>query len=299
MASWLDAAFTPDSTKVAAEQQAAQNDAVLELFAKTAAAQNVDLTKMSQAQISAEFDAFCTKLAEAEKEEEEEAKRKKREEAAAAEHNEKKAEFAKVAEWQQGGATMADSFTQRLADNGVLELLQKFASGNAIETTGTAAAGEKAKGLFGRAKDSVSGAASAVKGKVGDAARYVASAVKNNPGRAAGIAGGAAALAGGAALAHHHFSHKGGSPEGEKSASAIDQLAFDEVGAIAERFGLPVEDTLSKVAAALQLGDIGESKKVAMVEGLPEAVTVRAFEMLEGARFAVDWDSVAKIVEGQ
>lgn len=74
-----------------------------------------------------------------------------------------------------------------------------------------------------------------------------------------------------------------------KKASAIDELAFKEALKKAAAAGIDPEQAASRINAAVTLELLGESTKVASANDVNTAVEIRSLEMLEAARYPVEW----------
>jgi hypothetical protein len=252
------------------EQESLSKTAQLELFAKLAAEENIDLSTLTPEQVNALFVETFSKAAEEsgaeekkeekqeEKKDEHEAKEspaeEKVEEKAKAEYFGKKEAQAKLAEADLMGRVMAHSFVQEL---GLIDQAKEAQAKEAGAMQHIAGAADKAKGFLGTTK-----------GKA-----------------IAGAAAGTAAAGTGLAL---HLAKKKGE---EKSASAIDALAGKRAVELAKEAGFDPEEASARVNAVLTLG-AGESTKVAHTTDFETGVAVRGLELLEAAGYPVNWEEV-------
>lgn len=290
MNTWLAEMFgTAPAAPAASTGQ--EKTAQLELFAKLAADEGIDLTTLSPQQVDALYrETFGKQAEEGESEESEE--EEKVEEAAKEEHEEKKAQVAKLAEAELMGQVMAHSFVRELND------IEK----NAAMPAGLSSALARGRGALGSAGKRIGEAASEGKRRVGAAAGAVrartgaaAGAVKEK-GRAgleyakthkkqlAGAAGGAALLTGGGAAAGYAAGRK-------KEASAFELLAAQNAIKVAAAAGYDEDQALKLVESVYNLG-LEESEKVAYVEDTSNAIHVRSLEYLEQAGYPVNWEEV-------
>ncbi len=239
--------------------------ASLELFAKTAAAEGIDLSQLTSEQQQSLYSQFISKLAEDDNGDEKKDEKKKddddddKDEKKEEEKKEAAArqELAQVQEWQQKvaeadflGRTMAHAFWNESGN------IEKVA-----EEAGKPSLKDRLKGV---------GAAAAEKGKSAVHAadpRNVAAGLKAKFGK---------------------------KDDGEKSASAFEQVAAEHAVKIAQQAGLNVDEVVEKVSAVLVLGGPNQEKtKVAqVVDNYEAAVNVRGLEYLEAAGYPVDWSKV-------
>lgn len=271
--------------------------AQMELFEKLAAAENIDLEKLSEEQVAhlwnATFDKTASEETEEKKKEEKakesggdaaEAMAEKKEEAKK-EHEEKKEAMAKIAEAETLGKIMAHSLVAELreiskvaaaAEAAPAEVPVEGAKEAAMPPHLAAALG-KGKELAGKAGKAVAGAAGAAKEHGGKALE----AAKKHKGTAA--AAGAGAAVGGAA---------GYAAGRKKEGSAIDDLALEEAIKLAEAAGWNAEEAAGRVLGVYNLELLGESTKVASAPDADTAVNWRALEFLEAAGYpGVTWES--------
>jgi len=252
----------------------------LELFAKAAAAQGIDLTSLDQGTANALYAEFTQKLAEEgaevpadespaheegestdeEKEEQEkgddedkgESSEGESSEGSEEEKKEAQAQFRTMQEWQQKvaeadylGRVMAHAFHNEDAQI-------KQASGEIVRHAGDALAtvGKK-KGLSTAAK--------------------------------AGLA------AGGAYAAHRAMKKK---DEGSKEASAFDVQAARHALKIASQAKLNTKEAAARLNALLTLGVPEMNKTASALGNYDQALNVRALELLEAGGYPINWDQV-------
>lgn len=256
----------------------------LELFAKTAAAEGIDLSLLSPEQQTTLFNQFISKLAEDDgkkappfEKKEEKAEEHEKKETPAEEKKEEEAkkeaaareELARVHEWQQKvaeadflGRTMAHSFWAETQE------IQKEAG--TTESIG--------KSL----------------GRLGSAAADEASKHKGKLLAGAGAAGAGAMAAGGTAGYLHGKHLKEKKEEKKKESSAFDAIAAEHAVKIAEAAGWNTEEATTRINAVIALGGPSmEGTKVAQVANDYEAaMNVRGLEFLEAAGYPVDWAQV-------
>jgi len=303
------------------QQEELAKIAHLELFAKAAMAQGIDLSALDDGTRNALYTEFTTKLAEEEDSEEEEEEGEEEEESEGDESKEAAArrEYAAMAEWQEKNA-QADFLGRRMAhafwneyneiskEAGVADVARRGASavgqgGRKLKSIAEQGGG-KLKDLAGRGgkklKD-VSGASDAqeilhanraLKGAGGHpATRHVAeeardAAVGSLKGKAAKGALGAGAVGGAFAAGR---ASKG---ESEKDASAFDHAAANQGLKIASASGWDADEAATRLTAVLTLGT-PESEKVAYAKGnYDDALNIRGLELLESAGYPVDWTQV-------
>lgn len=291
-----------------------EKQAQVELFAKLAAENGIDLDALSQDQIDYLWGETFKTAAEEEKKDE---KDEDKVEEAKKEHEEKKAAAAKLAEADYIGRVMAHAMTDELNKIAAATSLDK-------EAAGTAEMGARARGLAAAAKDKLKSVGGALK-DVATAREFregrqatknlesslgksmaARAAMENAPkgqreefakkllsgygaeakdktlrgaAKTVGLYGGAAAAAGGAAALHHK----------EKKSSALDELAAEMAVVKAASAGWDLGEASERVAAVLTLG-MGDSEKVASVADLESAVEVRSLEFLEAAGYPVTWN---------
>ena len=276
-----------------------EKEAQVELFAKLAADNGIDLEQLSEDQIGYLWNETFNKTAGEDEPKDEKKEHEEKVEKAKEEHEEKKAAVAKLAEADFLGRYMAHAMTDEI---------KKIAED---KTAGTADL-RKAKGVFGRAGQLLSGTRKkelsenlttlkgglqhnsgtsanpeaqkklksqlhkVIKGQEGqhkDEARKVLGA------RVGAGAAGAAAVGGGVAAGR----------ASKKEASAIDQLAAELAIEKAASVGWDEEEATERVASVMTLDLLGESEKVAMAQDLETAVDVRSLEYLEAAGYPVTW----------
>lgn len=271
----------------------------LELFAKAAAAQGIDLSQLDDGTRNALYSEFTQKLAEEgapvpedeseeheegesseeEKEEQEEGDDDSEEAGPPEEKKEARAQWAsmrafneKVAEADYVGRVMAHAFHDE--DRKI-----KLAAGT-VPLTGpngtqllVQEGAEKAKGL----------------------AKRVGEHVMANKGRYAAGAGAAAALGGGALLAHQMMKKKDEAPAGggeKKEASAFDVQAARQAVKIASAANWNGQEAAQRLNALLTLGVPAMDKTAQALGDYKQALNVRALELLESSGYPVDWSQV-------
>lgn len=283
-------AYAEESTKIAH----------LELFAKAAAAQRIDLSQLDPSTQEALFQDFTAKLAQEEgegasesesseppaKEEEE----KEEEEGEEGKEAAARREFHNMQEWQEKNA-QADFLGRRMAHAFWDEYneISKVAKGgpqvfqpkhkDTLLGAGKGAPGGTAKKTPEGAK-MVKGLGERVREGAGAAGKHIA----QHKGKYLAGAGAAAAL-GGAAYAAGRASKK-------KEASAFDVKAAEQGLKVACAAGWSEEECIGRLNSLLTLG-VGESEKVAYAGGSYEdALNIRGLELLEEAGYPVDWNQV-------
>jgi len=239
-----------------------------ELFAKVAFANNIDLSKLSDAQCDELFERTMNsektagemppQFAKAKKDgDEDEDDESKKKEMAEKEHAEKKAA---AAMFQQ-----ADSFGRQAA-HAYVDELKKVAA--AVEQQKEAAPALPPKGGMKGVGDRIREAVSAHGGK----------AVSGVGGAAAGYVAGRM--------------HK----DKEKGASAIDELAANRALAIVDEFNkqagagaFNLEEASERIAAVVFTLGLADSTKIASAANVDTAIEIRALEALEAAGYPVQW----------
>lgn len=287
----------------AAEEQT--KIAHLELFAKAAMAQGIDLSQLDQGTREELYSEFTSKLAEEEgmDDEEDEDEEEEEEKDAAA-----RREFAAQAEWQEKNA-QADFLGRRMAHSfwdEYNEISKEARSAGEVLDKGIGAVKTYGRRLSGsdvrkaeKAKDTAIGHARRAKDmsssdkvvqrygkKATDAAGTAADeAKKSRKARliTGGAVGGAGAVGGGIAAL------SGGK---DKEASAFDFEAAEQALKLASASGWDEHEADQRLAAVLTLGP-GESEKIAHAGGdYGDALNIRGLELLETAGYPVDWNQV-------
>ena len=283
--------------------------ASLDLFAKTAAANNIDLSQLSSDQQTELYNEFVTKLAEEggeappeekreEEREEEKAEDKKEEhkeesEGAKEEEKEAQAQFRSMKEWQEKCAE-ADHLGRRMAhafwdESGQIE--KAAAEWRNLGSSSTHALAHRPKEV------DLKGAGKGVLHAVGEhlakhKGKYVAG------GLAAGTAAGVAA-----GVNHLRKLHNGASTDPErdmtaseaakkKEASAFDWQAAKQAVKIAAAANWDTDQAATRLESLLTLGVPSMDKTAAALDNYDSALNVRALELLEGAGYSVDWAQV-------
>lgn len=274
-------------------QEDLEKQAQAELFSKLAAANGIDLEKLSEAQIAHLWnETFSEKTAsEVEEEKKEKAEKEKEsesdvEEKAKEEHEKKKEAAAKLAEADYLGRFMAHTMVAEL---------KKLAAAPEGETEKEAAMPEALR----RGLDAVGRggrrAVSAVSNHMERTGKGITNAVSGgaagNMHKGMAKAIGAAAHVGGAAAvgAAGYGAKKLHDKSKEKKSSALDQLAAEQAVIKAAEAGFDPEQAGELISAVLTLG-LSETEKVAMVQDFAAAVDVRSLEFLEAAGYPVTWN---------
>jgi hypothetical protein len=277
--------------------EAQEKTAELELFAKLAADNGIDLSRLTAAQVHSLYAETFGKVAEEGSEEEgdDDSGEEDKKEQAVAEHEEKKESAAKLAEADLMGRVMAHALVSELGQ------IEKSAAMPAFLQKGMAAVGNAA-GKSHSAEQAVSGrVGKALAGKklpkgvgiggIGTATSEGKELVHNRNvslGRKAlGSAAGSTALVGGATYA---ATRKKKSDE-QKESSAFETLAAENAIKVAAAAGYDADEALQRVNAVYILG-LGESEKVGHIERTDDALHVRALEYLESAGYPVNWQEV-------
>lgn len=281
-------ALSEEQTKVAS----------LELFAKTAAAEGIDLSLLPPEDQNTLYSQFVEKLAQEDEESEDEGngngkpppeKKDDEEDKEAA----ARAELAQTQDWQQKvaeadflGRQMAHAFWSESRE------IEKEAAG-IKDTAGKAL--QAVKGVGGKAGERVGAAAESVGGKIrkavgkGGSAHPLDAASEAKKSRRLGYAamgaGAGAAAAGGAAAA------KGGK---EKKGSALDEIAAEQAVKIAAEAGWDTDEAVDRLKAVITLGgpNIENTKVAHVADDYDASVNVRGLEFLEAAGYPVDWEQV-------
>lgn len=255
-----------------ASDESFEKEAQVELFAKLAAQNGIDLEQLSEGQISELWDAtFSKEAAEEEKEEEKDEKV----EAAKAEHDKKKEAAAKIAEAEYLGQVMAQSL--------ISELNKEAGMKDSLKNLGEYAKGkaDKAGKAVGKHLESVGKKTTALVARTGGAEAAMDPRTARRIG--AGAYGAGAAAAGGAGYGAKKLMDK------EKKSSALDELAFESAVEKAASAGWDADEASDRIGAVLTLG-VEESVKVAYAQDLGSAVDVRSLELLEAAGYPVTWN---------
>jgi len=255
----------------ASAQDGNEKTAQVELFAKLAAAEGIDLNAMSDGQVEQLFNATFDKTASDDEESD-----------AAAELEEKQSASAKFAEADYMGRVMAHSYVQEM---------RKIAEESGLDKE----AGPVWEGVKGHGRAATNQAAALVahvRGKGTHLGLRKATEAVKSKGRAVGAhlqehrgkyLGGVAAAgtAGGAA---------GGYAAGKKKkASAIDNLAAPLAVEKAAAAGWNLEQAAELVSELVLSGASDANSKVAAAANVNQAVEIRASELLEQAGYPVDW----------
>jgi len=291
---------TMNSGSPAQPSEDLEKQAQVELFAKLAAENNIDLESLSEAQVATlwnDFQKQASAQAPAEKtaEEAEKEEKEKKMEEAKKEHEEKKEAAAKVAEADFLGRVMAHSYVDELKKIAAAQAQPAEAPAAEAPVTETkeaampehlrkALAGAKGVGkavgshMESTGKKIVEKATGSAKGSAGHMNPTHAKAVGG-----AAHAAGAAAVAGGAARVAE-------GKKKEKKASALDELACSSALQKCAAAGYDLDETAQRLAAVLELPAV-ENSKVASVQDLATAIDVRSLELLEMAGYPVTWNN--------
>jgi hypothetical protein len=272
--------------------EAQEKVAELELFAKLAADNGIDLTTLEPEQVSALYAETFGKVA-AEDEDDEDEEEEEAEDKAKAEHEAAKEGAAKFAEADIMGRTMAHAFVNELDEIDGTKTAgrasQAYRKGKAGAKKLYGAAKRQAKkGLRAEARTSgrIGGALMSGASKAGKKVGLLKKNIKQTAGRRKAVgraALGAGALgAGGAAY--------GASRMGKES-SALDYLAAEEAVKIAAADGWDTDECIDLLNQVLEAGP-EESEKIAYVEDTADAIQVRGLELLDECGYDVDWDQV-------
>ena len=278
-------------------------DELLDAFCKQAAAEDINLNQLSDAQVEQLFGVYVSKIAEEEKKDDDK------------DEEEKKAyAYAEFAQMKEAQAKMAEAdFIGRQIAHACVDELRKIASDDGEKVAGepgrtVAAVGKKLKSL---GSDLASGAKDATKGvrkqvsdgaddlgrstrksvgaeDFGDKARAAYNKAKDWAGshkRELAIGGGtAAAGAAAGALAARR----------DKKSSAFDEEAAIYGLKLAHVNGFNAEAVGERLDALFTLGaqsDI-ENSKVASAQSYEQGLHLRGLELLEQIGIPIDWNSL-------
>jgi len=302
--------------------------AQVELFAKMAAAEGIDLNQLTDAQVETLYNNTFSKEASDDKDEDDKDGGEKKEKAKE-EHEEKKAQQEKLGEADFLGRVMAHAYVQELnkiaeaTDDGSTKealslpkgshLKQMYHSGkkSVKKSVGDAAdyvsehasAGAKRyKELLSGSKRDTHAARSAQANKISDnlSGDSMSSRVNKALAKDKGTREGAAAAEEGkkvfrtrAATGAAGAAAAGGAGYAatrDKKASAIDELAAELAIEKAAAAGWDGEEAGERVAAVMILGPSEDGSKVAMASDVDGAIDIRSSEILEQAGYPVNWD---------
>ena len=294
MSDLVSAYFTNDTADQDLEKQAQ-----VELFAKLAASNGIDLNQVSEDQLSYLWDeTFKTaeadepaepvsedveKMAEAEYlalvEEAEEAEKLAD---AQAEFEFRKEAATKIAEADYLGRRMAHALTDELAKIAADEAAAREAPAMTAEDEAEA----KLAGALGRLRGMLPGSAAR---KAAKSKEELMSTLK-----AVGGLGAAAAVGATGAKLHSRSQDRKRSlaeaaSEAEKTSAALDHIAAEVAVIKAAEAGWDPEDVSMRVSAVLTLG-VTESEKVASAQSFEQAVDIRSLELLTMAGYDVNWN---------
>lgn len=224
--------------------------AQVELFVKVATEQGIDIKNMPDDQVERLFSKFIDNTKTAADESDDE---KKKKDEAAKELEEKKAEAAEFAKYDYFGRQMAHAYVDELkkiaSDAKEKDKVAEFPNGFPFKK-GKDEGKEEAKGKDDE-KD---------KGKDDKGEEKKSSARLVPP-----------------------------TDSKSKKASAIDELAYAVALKKVAAAGWDADDAARRINAAATLNLIGESTKIASAPNLDMAVELRALELLEAARYPVEW----------
>lgn len=300
----------------------------LSLFAQAAAAQNIELEKMAEADREELFQAFTEKLAEESDDDEDEEKDEESDDSSDDDDDSEKdaaarAEFAAANEWQeknaqadflgrrmahsfwdeyneiQKEAKQSDSLARRIGKaSGVSEIMtgrKLKSSAKTRDAARDAAANVSAGNVPAKRGETRKANAflsrttdQSAKAAKGDA--LIDAGKKKLKGHAVkGAKGlGVAAGVGGAAYA----GSKAAQNKEASAGSAFDLEAGEVAIKIASDAGWDTEEVTDRLNAVLTLGP-AESEKVAHANGSYEdGLAIRGLELLEAAQYPVNWDEV-------
>lgn len=252
-----------------------EKQAQIELFAKLADANGIDLDQLSQDQISYLWDETFNKTASDNDEDEEE----KKIEAAKKEHEAKKEAAAKVAEAVYLGEVMANSMTAQLQKNAGVKATFNTAVAHgkrALKSGGEHLDRVGKKVMMIGADDDVKALAKQTAG------------IKGQRAAGAAVYGTGLTAAGGATVVGKKLYDRSQEKGKHKKSSALDDLAGEQAVIKAAEAGWDPEEAGQRVGALLTLG-VDESEKVASAQDLETAVDVRSLELLELAGYPVTW----------
>lgn len=270
--------FGTGGTEPQASAEDAEKVAQAEFFAKTAAANGVNLEQLNEAQIEWLWNrTFSKEAADGGPPPKPEGKdgddKKKREEEARKEHEEKKASQERFDQATYFGKTAAHAY--------VAEMKNIIAAGG-LEFMKEAGKLDRAVGAVGK---HLEGTGKKIVNKI-EGGSGAANAMSPRTAKAIGAgahAAGAAAAAGGAAAAH-----KALKKEGSASPSAFEitaaELALSKIAAA----NFDQEQAIARLNAVLTLG-LGESEKVASIATYEDALERRSLEYAEAAGYPVEW----------
>jgi len=268
-----------------------EKQAQVELFAKLASDNGIDLNELNDDQVQGLWESTFKTAGD---DEEDEDKKKAKEEFA-----EKKESADKLAEADFLGRTMAHAYVDELDKIAGGATFREIASvkakrlqrsvGGAASRAGSRAkellTGSAVKRMEGQRKKLVNMAENNPSESVRDRA---ATALRSRDGAALkseknkvlaarlGVGGAGAATIGGAGYAIH------------KKGSAIDNLASELAVEKAAAAGFDPEEAAERIDAVLTLG-MDDSIKVASAESLEAAVDIRSLEVLEAAGYPIEW----------
>lgn len=271
----------------------AEKVAQAEFFAKTAAAQGINLEEYSPAQIDwlwqktfgttkvAEFPPAKEGKPEGDGDGDE---KKEREEKARKEHEEKKASQERFEQATVFGKTAAHSYVaemKHILEAGGLDFMKEAGLADKAKGVGKSfVKGLKGEGIKDSYKAMKRDAGASVHGEL--AAR---GDLKKAVGRTAASYGAAGAAAGAAGAAAHHASK---SKEGSAGPSAFEMEAAELALAKVAEAEFDQDQAITRLNAVLTLG-LNDSEKVASLATYEEALERRALEYAAAAGYPVEW----------
>jgi hypothetical protein len=289
-----------------AGQEDLEKTAEAELFVKLATQQGIDVTQMSDEDVTQLYGFVFNKTAEEESKgeeheeheehetaKEEKVEEEKKKESAAHEHQTKLAFAKEAAQADELGVRMARAYVAELNKIGSELLAKQAADAGEAPPEGTDKEAAMPEGLakaLGKVKE--------VGKKVGDSARSGAfdagSALNRGAGKVKEVAGKGADFAkkhkttiGVGAGAASVGAGAGYAAGRKKESSATDQLALEQAVKIAFDAGFDPEEAATLVTSRFNLG-LEESTKLGST--WEEQVNIRALEYLEAVGYPVNWD---------
>lgn len=271
--------------------------ASLELFAKTAAAEGIDLSTLSPEDQNALYSQFVEKLAMEHEGEGEKKEPPKKDEDDDEEDKEAaaRAELAQTQDWQQKvaeadflGRTMAHAFWNESGeiekDAGVKETAQGVVNKAKFLSGGFGEKGKRTQAARNAMKYTAHKGKEALKSRVAKDTDWVS----KNKGKALAATGAGVGLAGAAAYGAKKAVEK------KKEGSAFDEVAAEQAVKIAAEAGWDTDEAVNRLNAVITLGglDQEETKVAHVANDYDAAVNVRGLEFLEAAGYPVDWEQV-------
>lgn len=291
MNEWLAQAYGTNGTNNEEQEKIAS----LELFAKLAAQHNIDLSQLSDDQVTALYaetfpDQFAKMASDDDDEDDkgEDDEEEEKKESAANYVSEKVAFQEKFAEADLMGRVMAHAFVQERDE--IEKQAKKTEMGMPQRTPTARGPGGTQLGLAPNANKEPGKADVAMakaKGKAGKAWEAAKRFGRTTHGKAALGAGGALLAAGGAYGAYKGLKGK----EKKSSARDFEELAAHQAIKIASQAGFDADEAFARVNSVFILG-LEETEKVASVQSVDDALHIRGLEYLEVAGYPVDWSEI-------